>query len=170
MAPFRLGSIFAAVLAADLVIFSILPSLRWLLDPFLLILFFIGLRMPSIRFLWAWGLALGFLRDAAGAGLFGTWTCVFALIGWILARVRHAMELEEPLTVSVCVGVGTLAAQLLHLALLALADPSVGWGQMPWGFLPLAALAHAGLGWWGFPRLERLARPSRSCGYASWND
>lgn len=169
MALFRLSGLVAAVVVADLVITSIGPALRWFLDPLLLILFFIGLKAPSVRSLWALGLALGLIRDAASGGLFGTWACVFALTGWILARARRAMEVDDPITVALCVGLGALAAQLLQLALITLADPSAGWGQVPWGFFPLAAVAHGGLAWWAFQRVERLLRPSRSCGYGSLN-
>ena len=169
MAPHRLGYLLAGALAADLVVTSILPQLRWFLDPLLVTLFFVGLKAPSVRSLWAWGLALGLLRDAASGGLFGTWACIFALTGWILSRARRAMEVDDPITVFLCVGLGTLAAHLLELALIALADPSAGWGQVPWGFFPLVGATHGGLAWWGFPRVERLLRPSRSCGYGSWN-
>ncbi len=142
----------------ELFFFSQVPVLRILAAPLLLFLIFVGFRLPSGRFLWAIGAALGFLRDIETGALWGGFACTFALVGWILHSGRHLVEREDPLVRGIWAGILTGISGLVYGVLLQCADPAMGWnGWMGW-FLPAAMVANGMVAAWSFPRLQRILR------------
>jgi cell shape-determining protein MreD len=133
-----------------------IPLLRWLLDPLLLLLIFLGLTAASTRFLWAVGIGLGAMRDGVAGGPFGLYLCTFAFLGWIIGGIRHWMELEDPLIQGVWAGLLTGCAHGLAYAWLGLADPMIGWNRWGWVVIPLSMVSQGMVAFWGFPHLRRF--------------
>ncbi len=128
---------------------------RWLLDPLLLLLIFLGLTASSTRFLWAVGIGWGAMRDLASGGPFGLYLCTFALVGWIVGGIRHWMELEDPLIQGVWAGLLTGLAQGLAYLWLTRADPMIGWNDWGWIVIPASMAAQGMAAFWSFPYLKR---------------
>ncbi len=128
------------------------------LDPLLLLLIFLGLQLPSGRFLWAYGACLGFFRDLTTGGLFGGFVCSYSLIGWILGTSRHLVEREDPLIQGIWAGLLTGIHGLSYGLLMTLADPVMGWNRWGLGLLPLSMGLQGIAAAWGFPRLKRFLR------------
>lgn len=164
MASFRLGTLLLAAWGLDLLLLSLFPLLRLLIDPLLLFLIFQGSRFPARRFLWLQGVGVGLLRDLSAGSLFGMWACTFALVGWSFKAVRHMVEWEDPLIVGVLAFLLTFAAGILHPLLLLLSDPAAG-GRLPW--LPIFAMAaaHGVAAYLGFPFLRRFVQRSTAAFY-----
>lgn len=156
----RVGTLLLSSWGLDLLLFSLLPSLRLWVDPLLLFLIFQGSRPVSKRFLWLQGIGLGLLKDLASGAIFGIWACTFGLVGWAITAVRNFVEWGDPLIVAVLAGLLTLAAGIVHPLLIFLADPA-GTGGLPW--LPMAAapLVHGMAAYGGFPTLRQfIQRPA----------
>lgn len=158
MASFRIGALLLSAWGLDLLLLSLLPFLRLLVDPLLLFLIFQGTHLPSKRFLWVQGIGIGLLRDLSAGGLFGMWACTFGLVGWGMHAVRHFVEWDDPLIVAVLAGVLTLATGILHPVLLRLADPVVTNGGLPWLPITATALVHGAAATLGFPALRQFVR------------
>ena len=141
--------------AAEFLFQALCPGLSLVVDPLFLFLVWLGLQLPQGRFLWLWGVGLGFLKDVATGGLFGSFSCTFGLIGWLLATARHMAEREDPLIQSFWAGILTALHGLLYGVILTLADPAVGWraGWLGWWFL--SVILSVGCAAWGYPRLKR---------------
>jgi len=142
----------------DLLFLSRVPLLRWMVDPLLLLLIFLGFRLPSGRFLWLIGMGLGFLRDLGTGSLLGGFACTFALIGWILNSTRHLVEREDPLVQGIVAGILSGASGILFGGLLTLADPAVGWNRWVLWILPVAMGVNGICAALGFPRLQQILR------------
>ncbi len=140
----------------DLVLNAFFPFLRLLVDLLFLFLVFLGFRWPSPRFLWLAGVGLGTLRDLSTGGIFGGWALVFGLSGWVLARLRHLVEAEDPLIVGICTGLMTVLTALFYASFIIWSDPAIGWSHGPWGTLTVQAALHGICAVWIFPRLRRF--------------
>lgn len=141
------------VWALDYLLKSLFPFTRYLLDPLLLVLAYLGLRGGSHRFLWLQGMGLGLLKDLSTGAMLGGWSCAFGLTGALLAMGKHLMEAEDPLVAGVWVALLTLAANLLYGLLSVLADPFARWSHGPWIWLPVSMAAQALAAGLLFPRL-----------------
>ncbi len=142
----------------DFLFLSGTGGLRLLVSPLLLFLIFIGFRLPSTRFLWAWGAGLGLLQDLATGGSFGAFACTYALVGWGLGGIRHMFEREDPLVQGVWAGILAGAALLLYGLVVAWSDPAIGWHRWIWWMIPLTAISNGVCAVYGFPRLQRFLR------------
>lgn len=159
MASFRVGTLLLAAWGLDLLLFSLAPFFRLLVDPLLLFLIFQGSH-SSKRFLWLQGIGVGFLRDLSSGSLFGTWACTFALVGWGMNAFRRLVEWNDPLIVAVLAGILTLTAGIVHSVFLLLADPVLKGGIFPWMPILAASLVHGAAAAGGFPSLKRFLRRS----------
>ena len=155
MAPFRLWRIVFLLWCLEILLTLFFPSLWAWVDPLFLLLIFLGLHRASPRYLWLYGIFLGFLKDLATSGLFSGFTCTFALIGWLLESSRDWVEREDPLVQGIYAAVLTGFHNVVYGLLVILADPIVGWNRWWWGIVPLAMLISGGCALWGFPRLRR---------------
>ncbi len=134
----------------------LLPPVAIFLDPLLLFLIFLCLKIPSGRFLWVYGLGLGILKDLTTGGLFGLSACTFGFIGWVCGTFRHLVEREDPLLAGIWAGLLSGAARLIFGFLTVLADSQVGWNRWFWAVLPLSMAANGGFAFLLYPYLERL--------------
>ncbi len=155
MASLRLWTIILFLWCLEIFLTLFLPSLWAWVDPLFLLLVFLGLHHPSGRYLWLYGLFLGFLKDCATSGLFGGFTYTFALAGWFLESSRGLVERDDPLVQGAYAAVLTGLNNLVYGLLVILADPVVGWNHWWWGMTPLAMLISGGCALWCFPRLRR---------------
>lgn len=154
MAPFRFGLLLVALLLLQLLFLSRIPWVAQAVDPLLLVLIFIGFRIRSARFLWAYGVALGFLKDLVTGNLFGVSGATFGLVGWLMASARHLVEREDPILQGIWAGLLSMIQGLATALLLMAMEPAVR--SIPgWGILPALMLVNGGIAAWGFPRLER---------------
>jgi len=151
------------LLGLDLFLLALVPALRLLVDPLLLLLVFLGFSLRSSRFLWLFGFFLGLLKDLYSSDLFGAWAGTFALTAAGIGATRHLVEWEDPVVVGVWMSILTLASALIHGLWLTLADPFLHWGNGRFAPVPAAMLLQALLATWGFPRLRRTVRGS--CGF-----
>jgi len=136
------------------VFLSRIPWLAQAMDPLLLVLIFLGFRIRSARFLWAYGVALGLLKDLAIGNLFGISGAAFGLVGWLIASTRHLVEREDPILQGIWAGLLSMIQGLTAVLLLMAMEPAMR--SIPgWGILPVSMLINGGIAAWGFPRLER---------------
>ena len=158
MASFRVGALLLSAWGFDLLLLSLFPRLRLLIDPLLLFLIFQGSRLSSKRFLWLQGIGVGLLRDLSSGGVFGLWACTFAWVGWAMNAVQRLVEWDDPLIVAVLAGGLTLAAGIGYPLLLLVADPAGAGVGFPW--LPVLATAwvHTGAAYGGFQPLRQFVR------------
>lgn len=126
------------------------------MDPLLIFLVFLGLKLPSGRFLWGYGALLGFLKDLATGGLFGGFTLTFIGMGWLLGAGRHWVEREDPLLQGIWVGLFTGLGTVLYGLLVNGMEPGIGWNRWGWIHVPLAMVLNGLLATWAFPRLQRI--------------
>lgn len=143
----------------DLFLMALLPAVRLLVDPLLLLLivFCSGARSP--RLFWLIGLSLGLLKDLYSGSVFGAWACTFAAAGWAVGATRQMVSWEDPAVVGVWAAVLTLFAWLFFGFWLTLADPFVRWGNGRMSALPAAMAAQGLLTAWLYPRMRRLFSP-----------
>ena len=137
---------------------ALFPQIWTVVDPLFLLLVWLGLELPNGRFLWLWGAGLGFLKDCVTGGLFGSWTCTFGLVGWILGRTRHIAEREDPLIQGIWAGILTAMNALFYGLLMTLADPTVGWNRGWWGVWLLSIIVSMGCATWSFPRFKGILK------------
>ena len=161
MASFRIWVIAFLLWSLELLLSPRIPVVWVFVDPLFLLLIFLGLNLSSAKFLWLYGVVLGMLKDVATAGLFGGYTCTFALMGWFLEWSRHLVEREDPLVQGVWVGLLVGLNSLVYGLLITLADPAVGWNRWWWGITPIAMLASGGCAMWSFPRLRQFLKGTR---------
>lgn len=159
MAQRRLWLLIGFSWLATLVLFPLFPAAGFFLDPLFLILVFVGLKVRSGRFLWLAGMGLGFLKDAATAGPFGGWSCVFGLIGWLMGVSQHLLEREDPFIQGIWAGLLSGAAHVLYRLLVLVADPAVQGAFRGWWMVPFFMVGAGAISAWGFPRLERWVMP-----------
>lgn len=141
---------------ADLFLVAPFPPARLLVDPLLLFLIFLGLALPSGRFLWAIGGLLGFLRDLGTGSPMGGFTCAFALVGWILDAGRRFLEREDPLVQGIWAGVLTGLGGLVYSILIRWMDPAMGWNGWAGWILPWTMGIHGAGASLFFPRLRKV--------------
>ena len=131
--------LFLLFVGSELFVKAFLPFAGLFIDFFLLFLIFVGFQIPSARFLWFWGAVIGFLKDAEGGGLFGGWTCAFAVLGWIVEKSRRFFEQEDPLIQGVWTALLTIIVGFVYGIIVALSDPMAGWSRLFWWTVPLSA-------------------------------
>lgn len=139
----------------DLFVLPLWPFLKSVLDPLLLLTIFLGLKLPSTRWLWAYGLGLGGLKDLASVGLFGGWSVTLALVGWLIGIGRHLWEREDPLLLGIWAGMLAGVGYFFYAWLEVSVDPLVSWGRW-WTMLPLVVVVQGTIAAIVFPRLNRL--------------
>ena len=159
MANVRFWTVLAVSWFFTLILFPLFPALS-ILDPLFLLLVFLGFHLSSGRFLWAYGIFFGFLKDLSGGGLFGAWSCTFGFVGWILFLSRHLVEREDPLLQGIWAGLLTGASGLVYALVCAFSDPAARWGGAGWLTLPVTMAAGGTTAAWAFPRLGRWCRMS----------
>ena len=142
----------------DLFLLALFPAVRLLVDPLFLFLAFFTFGLRSSRFLWIFGLGLGFMKDLYSGDLFGTWSGTFSLTAWIIGSTRHLVEWEDPAITGIWIALLTLLVGILHGFWLTLADPFVHWGGRQLLLLPAAMLIQGVLATWGFPRFQRFVK------------
>lgn len=155
MAFFRFGSLLVAIFLLQLLLLSGVPWLGEGVDPLFLVLIFISFRIRSARFLWLYGVALGFLKDLATGGFFGASGLTFGGVGWLITVGRHLVEREDPIVQGIWAGLLSMIQGLAYGLLMIGIDPAVRWTP-GWGILPVLMLVNGGIAAWGFPRLEKI--------------
>lgn len=156
MGSFRFALTVLGFFAFQLLLLPWIPLLRLIVDPIFLFLVFLGLKVPSIRFLWVYGLLLGSLKDLTTGGLFGIFSLSFSLVGAIFGMSRHLVEWEAPLNQGILTGLLTGLAGMMTCFVVSLADRSAGCPGMSWMLLPVSMVAHGWIATWGFPKLEKI--------------
>lgn len=142
--------------SVDLLLIALLPAVRLLVDPLLILLVALAFGTRSTRFLWSLGLGVGLIKDLYAGTLFGAWTFAFAGVAWMIGATRQMVEWEDPAVIGVWTAVLALAAWVFHGFWLTLADPFVCWGNGQLWILPIAMVAQGLLSAWLFPRLRRF--------------
>ena len=151
MAVLRLSLLLAGIWLLEFVFFPQVPFLSLLIDPLFLFLIFVGLRVPSTRFLWAQGFCIGMLKDLTTGAFFGGFAAAFGLIGWMIGAGRHLVEREDPVTQAIWTCALSVIRSVVYGLLLRLADPALGSNRWWWAFLPLSAAANGACAFWVFP-------------------
>ena len=158
MAWFRFWTIVFLLWILEILLTPLSPSLWVWFDPLFLLLIFCGLHQSSGRSLWLVGASMGFFKDLGTGGVFGGYTCTFALIGWFLESSRDLVEREDPLMQGLWAGFFAALSSFLYGVWIVLADPSVHWNIRWWLMIPSVVFISAACAVWGFPRLRRLLR------------
>jgi len=148
----------AVFLGVDLLLLALLPALRLLIDPLLILLVAFAFGTRSTRFLWMLGLGIGFLKDLYAGTLFGVWTFTFAGAAWLIGATRQMVEWEDSAVIGVWTAILTLVVWAFHGFWLTLADPFVRWGNGQLLIVPAAMVAQGLLSAWIFPRLRKFLR------------
>lgn len=156
MAFRKVAAAIAACLGADLLMTALLPFLRLVVDPLLLLLIALSTGVRSFRALWLLGLGLGLLKDLYTGTPFGVWACTFTAAAWMIGATRRMIEWGDPAVVGVWAAVLTLLAWSFSGLWLSLADPFIQWGQGQLAFLPVAMAVQGFSAAWAFPRLQKL--------------
>lgn len=161
MAFGRVIAAFILFLGTDLLLIALLPALRLVVDPLLLLLICLACGTRSSRSLWMLGFGLGLLKDLYAGTPFGAWTCSFAMAAWLIGATRRMVEWEDPAVVGAWAAVLTLGVGIFHGFWLVAADPFIRWGNGRWTLLPAAMAAQGLLAAWLFPRMrKRIGKPA----------
>jgi hypothetical protein len=157
---FRFGVMGFGFWLADWVWSACAPyDFRKMADPLLFFFIFFGWRWPRPRFLWLYGMGIGWLRDLSLGGLFGGWACSFGLAGWFSTFLRLRMELADPLAIGLYSAGLTLVAHGWYAWLVRWIGDAQGTASLlSWMATVMNPLLHGGLAVWAFPRLERVLK------------
>lgn len=156
MEPFRLPLIVLGGFSAQLLLLPWIPFGEILLEPLFLIFVYLAFKAPSTRFLWLYGLCLGFLKDCATGGLFGTYSVSFALAGALFGMSRYALEREDRLIRGFVTGVLVGILAFFSGIFSTWADPAVGWNRWWWLATPLGMAANGWIATAAFPKLDKF--------------
>ncbi len=151
MAVVRLALLVAALWLLEFIFFPQVPLLSLLIDPLFLVLVFVGLHVPSTRFLWAQGFCLGMLKDLTTGAFFGGFAVTFGLIGWLIGAGRHLVEREDPVTQAIWTCALAAIRGVIYGVLLTIADPALGGNRWWWASVPLSVLINGACAFWIFP-------------------
>ena len=152
----RLGGMILCAWLLEFLLKAVLSPMALFLDPLFLLLIWLGLELPSVRFLWAYGMALGLLKETVSGEIFGAYFCVYGLMGYVFSRYRYMVEREGLLLQTFWTCLGSGLGSLAFWFFLTLADPAIGWNPWGWVVLPLSVAASGACAYYGFPRLHRF--------------